>query len=263
MAVFLAAAWANFATRDLTTRRQPGCYAIAHLAGCALPVLGHIASMMRCDLIPLDANMIRMRRTTKTWLALLSGFLLAFALGIPAAAHAGTGYAQAAPSISARNCIGGGYFTLYRYSSRPAYNYQLHGVVATNDDNLYFEESGLPDHLCQVLVPGTKNIVEIFDADAANSDDCLALNATTGYIYLHTASLCESGTASYLQWHFIPTGTRDAFSGQPLYAIQSQYVNVPNQCIYDNDTTMPATYTVCTAYRTDEFMQFDYQQPPL
>jgi hypothetical protein len=133
----------------------------------------------------------------KKWIMLASALAVIVAcLSLTGAAQAATvtvnaaGLRSATPAISQKDCSGPqfGLSSPY-YSDEGAY-------AKGSGSNIFFGAD--IDLLCEVSAPSGGGYV-LFDL-TIGGDQCLALNATTGYIYLHSSSYCDQGTASYLLW---------------------------------------------------------------
>jgi hypothetical protein len=184
--------------------------------------------------------------------ALLSALVTAAslaALGVSGPAEAAQS-AQPAPAIQQRDCFAS--FDLLATDHDA-----ISGIGPGND--LFFTpnviEVGGPEW-CQARTTVDGNIVEIFITDGSNR--CLALNSTTGAIYLHAANGCTSDNNDYTQWVFKAVGKTDPNNGYPIYALQNQYAVLGDPCMYDNIQSDPVIYNTCAPYKTNSFEWFDY-----
>ena len=190
-----------------------------------------------------------MRRRGTILGTLICGLAMVATLGTAGAAQAATQSqsVQSAPNIACFNSFG-----LYRYDD------VAHDIIGSNG-YLYFQ--GSPGfELCQARVSINNTNVEIY---LDGTSDCLALNASTNppTVYLHSSSACTAGTPpAYLQWKFMPLDQTDPKTGDPVYAIQSQYVpsGDPTQCLYDDIETNPAETGACSSSGSDQFLWFGY-----
>jgi hypothetical protein len=197
--------------------------------------------------------MMRGRRVRNS--ALLSALVTAVslaALGVSGPAEAAQS-ARPAPAIQERDCFAS-------FDLRATDNFALSEIGAGND--LFFvpeaSDPFLPEW-CQARTTVDGSVVEIFITDGTNR--CLALNATTGAIYLHAANGCTSNTNDYTQWVFKSVGKNDPQNGYPIYALQNQYAVLGDPCMYDNIQSDPAIYNTCAPYKTNSFEWFDYILP--
>jgi hypothetical protein len=182
----------------------------------------------------------------RRWLTLISGLIMIAALGLPAGAQAASS-APATADVSHASCNPDWFFLDVYRGGWPGY--------IGSDNNLHFDSSDHLTSFCQSPISSGSKIVVIYDEDTGNGDNCLALNSTTGAIYLHSATACTSSSPpSYLEWKFIyikPVG-----NGFNYYELQNQFDNF-NYCLYDNIQSDPAIYGGCSG--SDTFEWFEYQ----
>ena len=176
----------------------------------------------------------------RKWLALIMGFTLITALGVPVGAQASTGSAQAA-SISPSNCFasfhlaGGGIFW---------------ALVNVTDTYLYFNltQETYSELFCQARVAAGSSTVQIYDETVATPGECLALNASNNHVYLHNPNGCNGTSDTYLQWKFVYLST---VGGVKTYMLQSQYAPSGYPCVVNNRAD-PATFQACSSSNSAE-----------
>ncbi len=156
-------------------------------------------------------------------------------------ARAATGSAQS-PSVP--GCRGLNYRII-------TYNDSANGYIGAGND-LYFDHSGNSDIFCSAPISSGSSIVELLDISKGGTS-CLALNSSSGAIYLHSASACNAGTASYLRWKIMSIGSdRDG----TYVALENQYPPLGLFCLYDNIQSDPAITDSCSRDGFDQFLWF-------
>jgi hypothetical protein len=190
-----------------------------------------------------------MHKKTRKWLALTSGLVMMIALlGLANAAQAATRSARSAANITPANitpadCTDYGVQVTANIPGSPAPAL----VTPSTTANMTFVNTYIPDIFC--LAPVSGNLITIFDQSAnfttVAPGSCLALNSTTGYIYMHNPNGCGS-TASYMEWQLIETGAPE------LWMLQNQYAPLGKPCLYDINGE--AEYAACNPNsRADTF----------
>jgi hypothetical protein len=187
-----------------------------------------------------------MRGSTGTWLALISGFLMVFALGVPAGAHAATA-AATAPDLHSSDCANGPTPKNFELESRQSGDV---GEIDSSTQNLYIG-GGVAHNFCQALI--SSGIVEIF---TSSTDQCLAYSQDQIKAYQHVPTGCTSTpTPSYMQWKFIFL-SRD-INNTPVYELQSQFISSNNgngkQCVVAEPGSRTVGFSTCDGRGAEQF----------
>jgi hypothetical protein len=174
-----------------------------------------------------------MRRTTRGWLALMGGLAMMTALlGATGGAQAATHAARPAANVTSSPCNGGS------FSISP--NLNISTTLYASGSTLLFSAFNV-DSFC-----GGGN-GEIYDVSSGAPGSCLALNSTTGKVYLHSPAACLSGNPpSYVQWIFRYVGNGSLMEFVSAWNLTSS----SSFCLYDINGA--AEWSACNANSRDD-----------
>ena len=177
-----------------------------------------------------------MRRTTRGWLALMGGLAMMTALlGAADGAQAATHAARPAANVTSPPC-GSDPFTITP-------NQNLSTTLYASGSTLLFSAFNV-NSFCQ----GGKGGDIVYDVSSGAPGSCLALNSTTGKVYLHSPAACLSDNPpSYVQWGFGNVGNGSIVEIESHWdPSQSQ----PGWCLYDINGA--AEWSACNPNSRDD-----------